>query len=138
MPSRGLKFDIRTGEPIEDDDDVLRDGQKIVVPLNMCDSQQREVIEHFAALRLQDEARRANYILDRETLRRIDDVREQAYLDMKSELQSAWKNPPPVTDVRGDQRQDAVPRMMTMDQAQAIKDRAYAEMVAELTEAWRR
>ena len=29
---KGLKFDIRTGREIDDDDDVLRDGQRIVVP----------------------------------------------------------------------------------------------------------
>ena len=47
-----MKFDIRTGREIDDDDDVLRDGQRIVVPLNMRDSMspmQRAVAEDKAA-----------------------------------------------------------------------------------------
>ena len=50
--TQGLKFDIRTGAPIEDDDDVLRDGQRIVVPMVMKDGMspiQRSVMADKAA-----------------------------------------------------------------------------------------
>ena len=70
-----------------DGDEVLADGEKLVVPLMMTDAAQREVV----VFSVQDAARRANYILDQETRRRIDDVREAAYQDMKSELQQAWR-----------------------------------------------
>ena len=145
----------------------------------MCDSAQREVVERFerlraedAARRVQDDARRPNYILDQDARRQIDAIKEAAYQESKQELSQAWQRPADATPtprnaqegdactvrqggrdegspghlrmVNGkltcvpDQRhQDAAPRMMTMDQAQAIKDRAYAEMVAELTEAWK-
>ena len=143
-----LKFD-RNGAPIEDDDDILRDGQRLVVPMNMRDGMselQRAVAE--------DKARRADGI-------GLADARayvEQVYQDEKRKLQDAWRT----TSVRGqqpgdqctidgqpghlnhrlecipDQREDSVPRVMTTDQAQAIKDAAYNAMVRELENAWRK
>jgi hypothetical protein len=156
-----LKFD-RNGAPIEDDDDILRDGQRIVVPMNMRDGMselQRAVAE--------DKARRGDGIglVDALALHKpgqrfsVDAAArthvEQVYQDEKRKLQDAWRT----TTVRGqqpgdqctidgqpghlnhrlecvpDQRQDSV---MTTDQAQAIKDAAYNAMVAELQNAWRK
>jgi hypothetical protein len=143
-----LKFDIRTGAPIVDDDDILRDGQRLVVPMNMRDGMselQRAVAE--------DKARRGIGLADARA------YVEQVYQDEKRKLQDAWRT----TNVRGqqpgdqcttdngepghlnhrlecvpDQREDSVPRVMTTDQAQAIKDAAYAQMVNELQNAWRK
>jgi hypothetical protein len=142
-----LKFDIRTGAPIVDDDDILRDGQRLVVPMNMRDGMselQRAVAE--------DKARRGIGLEDARA------YVEQVYQDEKRKLMDAWRT----TNVRGqqpgdqctidgqpghlnhrlecvpDQREDSVPRIMTTDQAQAIKDAAYNAMVRELENAWRK
>jgi hypothetical protein len=90
---KGLKFDIRTGREIEDDDPVLRDGQRIIVPLNMCDSKQREVSEHFAHLRADDALAQhrpgPRYVVDEAVRAHVEEV----YQDEKRKLQDAWRTP---------------------------------------------
>jgi hypothetical protein len=161
MPSRSLRFDVRTGELIEDDGGPLRDGQGIRVPLNMRDSDtlspmQREVMADKAArLRAEDATAR---LAPRYTTAPVD-AREAAYRAMVDEMTTAWQRTP-VADVRGqregdkctingapghlnaklecvpDKRQDSAPRRaMTMDEMQRIKDAAYEEMVRDLD--WR-
>ena len=110
MASRqGLKFDIRTGALIEDDDDVLRDGQRIVVPLNMRDSMspmQRAVAEDKAARgvtvvdglgRTAGHRPGACYLrtvphtVDHAVAVTQEHLRSEAYADSIRELCDAWK-----------------------------------------------
>jgi hypothetical protein len=99
---KGLKFDIRTGREIDDDDPVLRDGQRIFVPLNMCDSQQREVIQHFQHLRAEDALAQhrpgPRYIVDEAARARV----EQARAEGIREMCDAWRKP--VADAAGEFR----------------------------------
>jgi hypothetical protein len=162
---KGLKFDIHSGREIDDDDPVLRDGQRIFVPLNMCDSQQREVVEHFQHLRADDALAQhrpgPRYIVDEAARARV----EQAYQDSKRELQEAWRKP--VADAAGESRgaqpgdvctingapghldhqlqcvpdkrsQDSVPRTMDAATAQKIRDEAWLQSVREEENEWRR
>ena len=145
---KGLKFDIRTGREIDDDDPVLRDGQRIFVPLNMCDSQQREVVEHFEHLRADDALAQhrpgPRYIVDEAARARV----EQARAEGIREMCDAWKNPPAESNITGhlnhrlecvpDQRRtDAVPRVMDAATAQRIRDEAWEESVRADENAWR-
>jgi hypothetical protein len=154
MTRRGfLKIDTRTGRVIDDDDVVIRDGQRIVVPMAMKDSMspiQRAVVED-AERRADDAAKRLG-LADALDLHRPGqrfstdqaacDARERAYQDSKRELQDAWRTrdaAPSSGEVVGarpvdkcivpDQRRDAVPRMMDAAAAQAIRDAAYEEFV---------
>lgn len=159
------KFDLHTGDPINDDDDVLRDGQRISVPMNMRDAMselQRAVAEDKAARRvgLADSASLhrpgQRFSVDEAARRHVEEV----YLDEKRKLQDAWRTP--VVDTRGqqpgdqctidgqpghldhrircvpDKRQDSVRPVYDAAEAQRIKDAAYAEMCRELEEVWRR
>jgi hypothetical protein len=100
---KALKFDIRTGREIHDDDPVLRDGQRIVVPMNMADSAQREVIEHFEQLRAEDAAARKLGLNDALDLHKpgqrfsVDAAArarvEQARAEGIREMCDAWKQP---------------------------------------------
>jgi hypothetical protein len=156
----------RYGNRVEDDDGVLKDGQRLRTL--MYDSAQREVVEHFARLRAEDAAKRfgLNDALDlhRPGQRFADaDARAQVeavYQDEKRKLQSAWQTPVGRGAQPGDQctingapghlnhrlecvpdkpeRQDAVPRVMDATAAQRIRDAAYEQSVRELTEAWRK
>ena len=98
---KGLKFDIRTGREIDDDDDVLRDGQRIIVPLNMADSRQREVSEHFEYLRAEDALAQhrpgPRYIVDEAVRARV----EQARAEGIREMCDAWKRKPDANSESG-------------------------------------
>src|SRR5262245_50605884 len=134
-------------ENLPDDDEVLRDGQTMRVPMMMRDGVgfTDSLAQHRPGQRFSvDAAARARV--------------EQARAEGIKEMCDAWKNPP---DVRGqqpgdqctingapghlnhrlecipDKRQDSVP-VHDAAAGQRIKDEAYAEMCRELTEAWKR
>jgi hypothetical protein len=146
MASRkGLKFDIRTGAPIEDDDDVLRDGQRIVVPLNMRDGMspvQRAVAAEATArcVTVVDGLgrpaghrpgacylRTVPHTADHAVAVTREHLRREAYADAVTEASNAWKS----SDIGGRE----VPRLH--DTGDAVRD-AYLDSVADLTTAWSR
>ena len=86
----GFRFNLRTGEPIEDDDGPLLPGQGIRVPLNMKDSaslspMQRSVMADKAARLRTNQAP----IRPRETTMNTNDAAERAYLDAKQNFEDA-------------------------------------------------
>jgi hypothetical protein len=135
----------RDGRPIEDDDDgVLRDGETFRVPMMLRDGStvdlepwQADVI-HAHRLGLDDglalHKPGPRYCTDQVDL----DAKAKAYADGVREMCDAWKRPPPSIEAKANTappKQDAVPRAMTMDEAQRIRDRAWLESVAELESA---
>jgi hypothetical protein len=83
-----------------------------------------------------------------------DHMRQEAYEDSVRDLEDAWRQPSPTSPAeprasvtgsggaRGqmripDERQDCVPRTMSLADAQAIRDAAYEQSVRELTDAWK-
>ena len=110
-----LKFD-RNGAPIEDDDDILRDGQRLVVPMNARDGMsplQRAVAEDVAArsspvldalggtTRLHQPGPR--YVRDQADAReRV----EQARAEWIREMCDAWRTPDADSELRGQQPGD--------------------------------
>ena len=105
---RHEKFD-RHGGPVVDDDDVLRDGETLRVPLMMRDGMsplQRAVAEDAAARRIvvvdglgrpaghrpgACYLRTAEHTTDHALAVTRDHLRRKAYADSLAELQDAWK-----------------------------------------------
>jgi hypothetical protein len=116
MPRR--KYEIintRTGELIDDDDDVLRDGQTLRVPLYMRDGMsdiQREVADAKA---MRDAAKRfglhdasalhrpgPRFLTDQAARARVEQARAEGIKDMCD----AWRTPTTNSAVRGQQPGD--------------------------------
>ena len=137
----------------DDDDDILRDGGRVRVPMMLKDGTtvdledwQREIVwAHRFGLDDAADLHRPGprRCVDQTAL----DAKARAYEDSVKEMCDAWKQPPPtppaepranVTSIgRG---ADAVPRGQVYDavEGQRVKDEAYRAMVNELTTAWQR
>jgi hypothetical protein len=176
MSRRGYELiETATGRVIPDDDPdgVLLPGQTLRVPMMFRDSMS-EIQRSVADAKMTRDKRFG--LADSSSLHRpgqrfsVDAAArervEQAYWDMKRDLQDAWRQP--VADATpvgrgqqpGDQctingypchlnhrleciparSQDSAPRGPVYDavEGQRVKDAAYAEMVNELTTAWQR
>jgi hypothetical protein len=62
------------------DDEILADGERMVVPMQMMDAAQREVYQHSRARQTTDT--------------RVVDARERAYLNRQIDDENAWRRPP--------------------------------------------
>jgi hypothetical protein len=133
----------------DDDDEVLRDGGTVRVPMMLRDG---------STVELEDWQRNVIYahrfgLDDRLALHKpgqrfctdqvANDAREEVYQDEKRKLQDAWRQPvgdaaPPPIESRANMTDArSVPRTMSLADAQAIRDAAYEQSVRELTEAWK-
>jgi hypothetical protein len=131
-----------------DDDEMLQDGGRRLVPLMLKDAAgndtgevvqverwQADVI-HAARLGLNDaldlHKPGQRFSVDAAARARV----EQARAEGIREMCDAWKKPPPSIEARANtdapvKQSSAPPRTMTMDQAQAIRDAAYEQSDAD-------
>jgi hypothetical protein len=143
---RHEKFD-RHGRPVVDDDDVLREGQTVRVPMRFRDSMtelQRSVAEDAAArsspvldalggtARLhQPGPRYARPALEHTTDHALavtrDHLRRKAYADSLAELQDAWKG----------RNNDREVQHVHTDGADE-RENAYLDQVYDLENSWHR
>jgi hypothetical protein len=124
-----------------DDDDILRDGQRLRVPMMMRDHLtplQRAVLDHNTVV-VDDSGDTA---LNRPGYRYIQgmDRSEEARNDYIRDTMNAWRSPPPTPPTApptGTVPNDTPPRFMDAVQAEEIRHKAYQDYVARLCDAWR-
>jgi hypothetical protein len=117
-------------------DDILRDGQRLRVPMMMRDHLtplQRAVLDHSTMV--VDDCGDAS--LHRPGYRYIQgmDRSEKARNDYIRDTVNAWRGPTPPTPV--DTVLDDPPRFMDAAQAEQIRHKAYEDYVTRLCDAWR-
>ena len=118
----------------EEDDLILRNGERMRVPLTMMDALQRDVAQHFA--RITDGAGDSGLGLHRPGYRLSSTVtRDHSHYDQyEAEVQNAWKNPHATGENEG------APSRLKSKDAMPISDdreRAYSEYQNRIENAWR-
>lgn len=121
----------------DDDDDVrvVRDGERIRVPLQMMDSVQRSIFDTFGPWRYDDAA--DPLALHQSGPRFVDaaqqEVRDKAYDEYVEGLTTAWQKPP----IGSAAAAPAWPSPRSDRHTVDACEQAYAEYVARLCDAWR-
>lgn len=139
----------RYGRLVDRTGEDLRDGDRLRVPMYMRDSMtpiQRAVAEDVAARSApivdglgRPAGQRSGFCYaaasaTQVTLRHLADQARREWID---EMQTAWQRKLPGECVPAAPRQDAVPRTMSVADAQAIRDAAYRQYCDELVNAWK-
>jgi hypothetical protein len=120
----------------DDDDDILRDGEVLRVPLRMMDGWQHDMSKHFDQLRRDgaslhdglggEVGHRPGFAMTNDAA--IRDARAQARTKYIKEVRDAWQPPP--TSALPDHQQDRSP----MNDA---REEAYQAYKTAISGAWR-
>jgi hypothetical protein len=133
---------------LEDEREVLRDGERLRVPIYAMDAEWRRTMDLIEDGMRTDHAER---VAARDA-RALDahrpgfrtagdhfaqDRRERAYDEYVERITNAWKTPQRAEQDACESARDAVFGQDAAQASQAVRDAAYADYVRRLTNAWR-
>jgi hypothetical protein len=111
---------------VDDDDDVVRDGESVRVPLHLCDRVQRAVV-------FDGDAHRPHHAELTDEVRKLRAETRREYL---ANLQDAWRTPHRDAAEPDSSSPPVMRRHLEPDNAQARRDAAWASYRDRLSQAW--
>jgi hypothetical protein len=124
-------------KPNDDDDDVVRDGEGVRVPVYLIDTVRFEDGE-ARFLRAVDERSKSANFTDVDAARDAVQAARESWI---KQMCDAWKRPPTRDAAEADAGEVLLKRHLRSepdDNAQALRERAYRNYCDELSRAWQR